>query len=44
MLRSDKRGRGLRIELLAGSGASRAELLDAVTALLAAYPEEVPFG
>ena len=44
MLRSGRRGRGLAIEVLAGSGATRAELLEAMTTLLAAHPGETPFG
>ena len=44
MLRSEKRGHGLRIEVLAGSGASRIELLEAVTTMLAAHPGDTPFG
>jgi ParB family chromosome partitioning protein len=45
MLRSERRrGGGVTLELLAGSGATRAELVAAFEALLDRYPGNEPFG
>lgn len=44
MVRAVKRGRGLQLDVLAGSGASRADLLAAFAAILADFPEAQPFG
>jgi ParB family chromosome partitioning protein len=45
MLKSERRrGGGVKLELLAGSGATRAELVAAFTALLDGYPGNEPFG
>ena len=43
MLRHERRGKGLRIDLLAASGASRGEIIAALTALLERLPTQ-PFG
>ena len=44
MMRIVRSRRSARIELVSGSGASRAELLSAFSALLDGYPEALPFG
>jgi len=44
MIRAAKRGRGLQLEMVGGSGASRADLLAAVATVLAEFPEAKPFG
>lgn len=44
MIRTAKRGRGLQLEVLGGSGASRADLLTAIAAILDEFPEARPFG
>ena len=44
MIRAAKRGRGLQLEMVGGSGASRADLLAAIATVLAEFPEAKPFG
>ncbi|MGI4878291.1 MAG: ParB/RepB/Spo0J family partition protein [Janthinobacterium lividum] len=44
MVRAAKRGRGLQLDVIAGSGASRADLLAAIAAILGEFPEARPFG
>ena len=44
MIRAAKRGRGLQLEMVGGSGASRADLLAAIATILAEFPEAKPFG
>ena len=44
MIRAAKRGRGLQLEMVSGSGASRADLLAAIATILAEFPEAKPFG
>ena len=39
MIRAAKRGRGLQLEMVGGSGASRADLLAAIGTILAEFPE-----
>ena len=44
MIRAVRRGRGLQLDIISGSGASRADLISAFAAILGDFPEAKPFG